>query len=138
MIHVSKLLAWQVAPKFGSFKGAWQFMIMCPTCEKGYKFLKEKGRDEVQKIMIKKNSLFANVWSHFIDEHALCNNLETKERRDQIKYGKKRAKTVLDDLARLGMNDLVHGIISGKEKFPKALKRLMEDKKHIGFDYNFD
>ena len=46
MIHVSKLLAWQVAPKFGSFKGAWQFMIMCPTCEKGYKFLKEKGRDE--------------------------------------------------------------------------------------------
>ena len=133
-IYVSKILAWQVAPKFGPSKNAWQIMIICPTCERGYKFQKEKGRDEVQNIMLKRNSLFANVWYHFLNEHALWNNLDPKDRRDRIKSGKKKVKTVLDDLARLGMNDLVHQIILGKEKFPKSLKNTMEDKKDIGFD----
>ena len=134
MIHINKILAWQVSPKFGVYKSGWQFMIMCPTCEKGYKFLKEKGRDEIQSIMLKQNSLFANVWSYFLNEHALWNNLDGKERINQINYGKKEAKRTLEDLAKLGMNNLIHGIMSGKEKFPKNLKRKIEEQKHVGFN----
>ncbi|MDC0037631.1 hypothetical protein OAJ30_03035 [Alphaproteobacteria bacterium] len=132
IVHVNKIFGLQAAPKFGSFKAAWIFQVMCPTCEKGYQFLKEKGRDEVQQLMMRKKSLIANVKAYFLYEHGLFNHVENRD--ELIKYARKRKKTILEDLAKLGMNDLVHELLSCKDKYPKNLKLYIESNKNIGFD----
>ena len=67
-------------PKFGG-KSVWGFNVMCPICEKGYYFAKEKGRDEVQKLMLKKSSLGINAWTHFWLSHTLFEQHENEKER---------------------------------------------------------
>tara|TARA_R110001592_G_scaffold290911_1_gene560085 strand:- start:3336 stop:3863 length:528 start_codon:yes stop_codon:yes gene_type:complete len=133
MMQISKILAWQVGAKFGG-KSVWNFNVMCPICEKGYSFAKEKGRDEVQKLMLKNSSLGINAWTHFWLSHTLFEQHENeKERLKQIKLFRKEAKTRLDDLARLGMHDLVKKIVSSKNTHSNWFKERMETTKG-GFD----
>ena len=56
-----------------------------------------------------------------------------KERLKQIKLFRKEAKTRLDDLARLGMHDLVKKIVSSKNTHSNWFKERMETTKG-GFD----
>ena len=137
MVHVSKILAWQIGSKFGSFKKAWNFMIMCPTCEKGYKFNGEEGRNEVQGLMMKQNSLAQNIWAHFIHSHLNFHYItELKERNRLIKQSRKEAKRTLEDLAKLGMVALVEELVSYKHKKGSVnyLKKRIEENKHLEFD----
>ena len=136
LVHVDKILAWQFSPKFGVFKAAWNFMITCPTCEKGYKFLKEKGRDEVQKIMLNSASLEANLWSHFINSHYIPDEEDTKKRDKHIKELRKEGKRILDDLSKLGMVALVEELISYKDKKGSVnyLKQRIEKSDNLNFD----
>ena len=134
-VSVSKILAWQVGAKFGLTKGTWIFMVTCPTCEKGYQFVQEKGRDQVQQLMLKSHSLYYNIWYNFMNTHALFNHKENlKERARIVKNSRKEAPRILKDLSKLGMHELVRKIVAGKDTHPKSLKKTMEAYSHLGFD----
>ena len=132
MIYVNKVLIFQASPKFGAYKSAWRFFVMCPICEKGYKFEKEHGRDEVQSLMLNEKSLLSNIKTLFLWEHSLFN--ESKDSKGMIKLARKKKKTVLDDLSKLGMNALVQELLSAKQKYVEELRLFMDKNKKLGFD----
>jgi len=132
MIHVNKVLIFQASPKFGVNKSAWRFFVMCPICEKGYKFEKEQGRDEVQSLMLSEKSILSNIKTLFLWEHSLFNH--SKDSKAMIKLARKKKKTVFDDLAKLGMKDLIQELLSAKQKYVEELRLFVEKNKKLGFD----
>lgn len=134
LVHVNKVLVFQASPKFGILKSKWKFFVGCKVCEKGYSFEKEKGRDDLQNIMLKKESLLSNVEEYFLYEHGLFNHIDNRQRKEMLKLARKKKKTLLDDLAKLGMNDLLQQLLSGKQNYIEELRNYMTYNQKIGFD----
>ena len=85
--------------------------------------------------MLQKKSIIRNVWSYFLDSHGLYNNIDNlKDRQNQVNSVRKNAKILLDDLAKLKMDNLLHVLISSKDNYLEFLKKNMENNKRCGFD----